>query len=64
MKTNIGKILLFLITTPTYLMVLDAAKPQKPFSSADLIYPIMLCACVCFEFYADQQQWGKSEITT
>ncbi len=62
MESNIEKILLFLITTPTYLMVLDAAKPQKPSSSADLTYPIMLCAFVCLEFYADQQQWGKPEI--
>ena len=57
-SNNINKFLLFSVTLPTYLMVLDAAKPQQSPPAGDFIYPILQFAFVYLAYEADQQQWG------
>ncbi len=51
-------ILLFLITTPAYVMVLAARLGEK-MSTADVIFARVLMGLVLVEVFADQQQWSK-----
>lgn len=54
-------ILLFLITTPAYVMVL-ASRLLPETSNIDIIFPRVILFLVLLEFAADQQQWSKSPI--
>lgn len=51
-------VLLFLITTPTYVILLGE-RFQKPLDMADTVFPRLLLGLVLLEFFADGQQWGK-----
>jgi steroid 5-alpha reductase family enzyme len=51
-------VLLFLITTPTYVLVLAARLGQK-MDTADLVFSRALMGLVLLEFFADQQQWSE-----
>ena len=57
-------VLLFLITTPTYLILLasriasPSGNPVGVWSITDLILSRLLGACVLLCFFADQQQWN------
>lgn len=51
-------ILLFLITTPTYVLVL-ASRFGNDMTSSDLVFSRALMGLVLVEFFADQQQWSK-----
>jgi steroid 5-alpha reductase family enzyme len=51
-------ILLFLITTPTYVMVL-VARFGKAMSTTDVVFARALMGLVLVEVFADQQQWSK-----
>ena len=51
-------LLLFFITTPTYVLVL-AARFGAQMDSADLVFSRLLMGLVLLEFFADQQQWSK-----
>jgi steroid 5-alpha reductase family enzyme len=51
-------ILLFLITTPTYVLLLAARFGEK-MDTADLMFSRALMGLVLLEFFADQQQWSK-----
>ncbi|KAF7510604.1 hypothetical protein GJ744_006216 [Endocarpon pusillum] len=56
-------ILLFSITTPTYLLLLasrlasSSGTPVEPWTFADLIFSRLMVAWVLTSFFADQQQW-------
>ncbi|KAG9235298.1 hypothetical protein BJ875DRAFT_440489 [Amylocarpus encephaloides] len=50
-------ILLFLITTPAYVLVL-ASRFGAEMSSADVLFSRVLMGLVLVEFFADQQQWN------
>ncbi|RDL40727.1 Uncharacterized protein BP5553_00706 [Venustampulla echinocandica] len=50
-------ILLFLITTPPYVMLL-AARLRPEMSMVDIIFPRALMLLILLEFTADQQQWN------
>jgi len=52
--------LLFLITTPTYVMILAARLGEK-MSTADVIFARVLMGLVLVECFADQQQWNFQE---
>jgi len=52
-------LLLFLITTPTYVMVL-AARLGDTMSTSDNVFARVLMGLVLVEVFADQQQWSKS----
>ena len=58
-KVSLIKLLLFSITTPTYLMVLTAKRGHDSSPIADSVFPIILGLSVLLAFYADQQQWGE-----
>ena len=51
-------ILLFLITTPTYVMVL-AARLGETMSTSDVVFARALMGLVLVEVFADQQQWSE-----
>jgi steroid 5-alpha reductase family enzyme len=51
-------ILLFLITTPTYVMVV-AARLGETMSTSDVVFARALMGLVLVEVFADQQQWSK-----
>jgi len=51
-------VLLFLISTPTYVMLLAARLGEK-METSDIIFARVLMALVLLEFFADQQQWGN-----
>ena len=51
------QVLLFLITTPTYILLL-AAKGNS-FPTADVVFSRALGALVFLAFYADGQQWSE-----
>ena len=51
------QVLLFLITTPTYILLL-AAKGNS-FQTADVVFSRTLGALVFLAFYADGQQWSE-----
>lgn len=50
-------ILLFLISTPTYVMLLTA-RFGEAMKTSDIIYARFLMGLVLVEFFADQQQWS------
>jgi steroid 5-alpha reductase family enzyme len=53
-------VLLFLITTPTYTMLLASRVPLvEKMTTADTIFARVLMGLVLLEFFADQQQWSK-----
>lgn len=52
-------LLLFIITTPTYVLLL-AGKLGSPFGAGDLIFARILMGLVLISFFADQQQWSKT----
>jgi steroid 5-alpha reductase family enzyme len=51
-------ILLFLISTPAYVMLL-VSRFSESMTTADTIFARILMGLVMVEFFADQQQWGK-----
>jgi hypothetical protein len=51
-------VLLFLITTPTYVIIVAARFGEK-MSTADVIFARVLMGLVLVECFADQQQWSK-----
>jgi steroid 5-alpha reductase family enzyme len=51
-------VLLFLITTPTYVILLTGRLGEK-MSTSDTIFARVLMGLVLVEFFADQQQWSK-----
>jgi steroid 5-alpha reductase family enzyme len=51
-------VLLFMITMPTYILLLAARFTGDEFSKADLICSRVLMGLVLLEFFADQQQWN------
>ena len=51
------KVLLFLITTPTYVLLLASKTNMSP--TADLVFSRALGAVVFLAYYADGQQWSK-----
>ena len=53
-------VLLFLISTPTYVMLLTA-RFGEGMNIADTVYARVLMGLVLVEFFADQQQWSKFE---
>ncbi|KAI9050076.1 hypothetical protein LZ554_006220 [Drepanopeziza brunnea f. sp. 'monogermtubi'] len=53
-------VLLFAITTPTYILLL-AARLGQEFSTSDIIFARLLMALVLLEFFADQQQWNYQQ---
>ncbi|KAH8664968.1 hypothetical protein BGZ60DRAFT_470690 [Tricladium varicosporioides] len=56
-------VLLFLITTPTYVMVLAARVGgiAAEMSTADLVFSRVLMGLVLLEFFADNQQWSYQQ---
>ncbi|KAK6585557.1 hypothetical protein PZA11_002284 [Diplocarpon coronariae] len=50
-------VLLFIITTPTYIILLSARIGEK-FSIADTFFVRLMMALVLLEFFADNQQWN------
>jgi steroid 5-alpha reductase family enzyme len=51
-------ILLFLISTPIYVMLL-ASRFSEKMDTSDIIFARVLMGLVLLEFFADQQQWGN-----
>ena len=51
-------VLLFLITTPTYLMLI-AARLSEDMDTTDIMIARGMMGLIMIEFFADQQQWGK-----
>lgn len=51
-------LLLFLITTPSYVILLTARLGEK-MSTADVVFARVLIALVAAEFFADGQQWSR-----
>ncbi|CAG8961035.1 hypothetical protein HYFRA_00002575 [Hymenoscyphus fraxineus] len=56
-------ILLFLITTPTYVLLL-ASRFGNEMVSSDLVFSRVLMGLVLVEFFADQQQWNYQKAKT
>ena len=52
-----AQVLLFLITTPTYVLLLASKTNGSP--TADLVFSRALGAVVFLAFYADGQQWSE-----
>jgi len=50
-------VLLFSITTPTYILLLASRLTGLQMQTTDIVIARLLMACVLFEFFADQQQW-------
>ena len=50
-------VLLFSITTPTYLVLLASQVLPDEMSNGDIIFTRVLVGLVLLEFFADQQQW-------
>ncbi|RKF71755.1 uncharacterized protein GcM1_250173 [Golovinomyces cichoracearum] len=53
-------VLLFLITTPSYIILLVAQVSPKT-STADYVFASVLIALIAIEFISDQQQWNFQE---
>lgn len=51
------QVLLYLITTPAYILLLASRLTGEQMQSADLVFSRLLMGLVLFEFFADQQQW-------
>ncbi|KZF24168.1 DUF1295-domain-containing protein [Xylona heveae TC161] len=54
-------ILLFLITTPTYVLLLASRVTGNENTTGDLVFSRVLMALILVEFFADQQQWAFQE---
>ncbi|KAI9824146.1 MAG: hypothetical protein M1826_007460 [Phylliscum demangeonii] len=54
---TIQPLLLFLITTPTYALLLASRLTGDHFTTTDLIVTRLMAGIIIFEFFADQQQW-------
>jgi hypothetical protein len=52
------QILLFLVTTPAYILLLSSLV-VKEITTQDLIISRIIMGLIIVEFFADQQQWGK-----
>lgn len=52
-----SQVLLFLITTPTYILLLASKTNVSP--TADLVFSRALGAVVFLAYYADGQQWSE-----
>lgn len=50
-------ILLFMVTTPTYVLLL--ASKISPLTTSDRVIAGTLLCVIVVEWFADQQQWGK-----
>lgn len=50
-------VLLFMVSTPTYVMLLTSRLTEK-METPDIIFARVLMGLVVVEFFADQQQWG------
>ncbi|KAI9881075.1 MAG: hypothetical protein M1830_008233 [Pleopsidium flavum] len=50
-------VLLFSVTTPTYILLLAARLTANEYRTADLIFSRALVGLVLLAFFADQQQW-------
>ena len=53
------QVLLFLVTTPTYLLLLAANKTVASYTVADTVFPRVLAGLVFLSYLADGQQWSK-----
>jgi steroid 5-alpha reductase family enzyme len=53
----IQSILLFLISSPVYVLLL-ATQFEPDITSADIAFVSLELGLVCIEYFADQQQWG------
>jgi hypothetical protein len=51
-------VLLFLITTPAYILLL-ATKMGMPLATIDTVFPRAFIALILMAFMADQQQWSQ-----
>jgi steroid 5-alpha reductase family enzyme len=51
-------ILLFLITTPTYVLLLTSRLKEEGMSYFDIFFSRFMLLVVVLEFFADQQQWN------
>lgn len=56
-RTDYHQVLLFLITSPTYVLMLAGRLTGEELSWADFAFSRTLMALVLLEFFADQQQW-------
>ncbi|TQS38663.1 hypothetical protein Golomagni_00827 [Golovinomyces magnicellulatus] len=54
-------VLLFLITTPSYIILL-AAQVSPKISAADYVFASVLIALIAIELISDQQQWGEFKL--
>jgi steroid 5-alpha reductase family enzyme len=57
----VQNVLLFLITTPTYVMLL-ASRFSGKMATADIISARVIMGLILVAFFADQQQWGTHDI--
>jgi steroid 5-alpha reductase family enzyme len=55
------KILLFLITTPAYILMLVSHADSGKMNLPDIIFSRVLMGLVLIEFFADQQQWNYQQ---
>jgi steroid 5-alpha reductase family enzyme len=51
-------VLLFLITTPAYVMLL-VSRINETMALADIMFARVLMVLILLEYFADQQQWGE-----
>lgn len=54
----IQNVLLFLITTPTYVILL-VSRVNDTMDKVDIAFARVMMVLILIEFFADQQQWGK-----
>ena len=54
-------VLLFLITTPAYIMVL-VSRINDTMAMSDILFARSLMVLILIEFFADQQQWGEDKM--
>lgn len=56
------QILLLSVASPAYLLLLTANKTQGTSSLSDIVFPTALVSAVFLAYWADSQQWSKSNI--
>ncbi|KAH7049172.1 hypothetical protein B0J12DRAFT_664278 [Macrophomina phaseolina] len=56
--STIQSVLLFLVTTPTYVLLLSSYLSGQGMGTADIFFSRLLIALVVTEWFADQQQWN------
>lgn len=49
-----------MITTPTYILLIASRHTANEYQTADLVFSRGLMGLVLLAFFADQQQWRKS----